>query len=193
MAKNDNPKNPEKVSPDDVRAYLRTRIAQFDAKKNLAGMHAKTREDFVDGTGFNKTALGFMERLNRMTPEVRADILRSIDLIRTAMGGVWGQQPDMFDGDETEAPPATQPEDPSEPMKRARTSAKRAKAAEKAKEREDATALQEPPVERAPDIGADIGTTTEAPKDGVTYIERLKAQRAKPVQADDDFLGSPAA
>lgn len=111
------PKNPEAVAPEDVQGYLHTRRAQFAKKKNLADKHGETKVEFVESTGFNKTALGFCERLDRFSPEVRADVLRSLDLIRTAMFGVWGQQEEMDFGGDTR--------DPAERASQARAGARR--------------------------------------------------------------------
>jgi hypothetical protein len=104
-----------KMAPDDLRAYMRKRVDQFEKKKGITDEMGGTRSDFCDATGVNKTALGFMERLNRMTPEVRGDVLRSIDVIREAMGPVWDQQMAM-DLDERA---------PEERLEQARTSARR--------------------------------------------------------------------
>lgn len=80
------------VSPDEIREYLRTRRKQFARKKNLTEELGQTRSDFVDGSGLNKTAVGISERLDRFSPEVRADVLRSLDIIREGMSGVWAQE-----------------------------------------------------------------------------------------------------
>lgn len=127
MAKDTEVKSPDAVSPDDVRAYLRTKRGQFDAKKKLGEVHGQTRVEFVEETGFNKTALGFCERIDRLSPEVRQDVLRSVDLIRGAMGAVWGQEEtgDMFpDNEEEQEEP-----DPAQNIARLRTSSRRAAAA----------------------------------------------------------------
>jgi hypothetical protein len=79
-----------KMAPDDLRAYMRKRVEQFEKKKGITDEMGGTRSDFCDATGVNKTALGFMERLNRMTPEVRGDVLRSIDVIREGDGAGLG-------------------------------------------------------------------------------------------------------
>jgi hypothetical protein len=105
-----------KMAPDDLRAYMRKRVEQFEKKKGITDEMGGTRSDFCDATGVNKTALGFMERLNRMTPEVRGDVLRSIDVIREGMGPVWDQQMAMDLDDDRE---------PEERLEQARTSARR--------------------------------------------------------------------
>lgn len=123
MSAND-PKDIATVSPDDVRSYHNTRRGQFAAKKNLAEVHGHTKTEFVEATGLNKTAVAFAERIDRLSPEVRADVLRSLDKIRDSMDGVWAQQEtaEMF--------PEASPEEQKEANKRRRIEAKRAKAHE---------------------------------------------------------------
>lgn len=123
MSAND-PKDPTAVSADDVREFLRTRRNQFNAKKNLAEVHGQTKVEFVESTGFNKSALAFAERLDRLSPEVRSDVLRSLDLIRASMDGIWAQE------STAELFPEASPEEQKEANKRKRDEAKRAKAHE---------------------------------------------------------------
>lgn len=131
------PKDIASVNPDDVRAYLRTRRGQFDAKKKMAETHGRTKVEFQEHTGLNKTAIGFAERLDRFSPEVRQDVLRSLDKIREAQGPVWGQAEtvDMFD--ESAAKERT-PEEQVANFQNARASARRQRAQDNANTPPDA-------------------------------------------------------
>ena len=92
MGKNDEPRDIAALDPADTRQYLHTRRGQHDAKKRLGETHGRTKTEFVEQTGINKTALGIVERLDRLSPEVRSDVFRSLDKLRGDMAGVWGQE-----------------------------------------------------------------------------------------------------
>jgi len=77
---------------DEIRDFYRTRRSQVDRKKNLTDEMGQTLSDFVERTELNKTATGIMQRLDKLSPEKREDVLRSIDTIREAMEGVWSQE-----------------------------------------------------------------------------------------------------
>lgn len=179
-------KDPAKVSPDDVRAYLRTRASQKAGKKLIAETHGRTKVEFQEETGFNKTAIAIAEKLDGFSPEVRQDVLRSLDILREGMAGVWGQQPDMFD-----APKEPTVEEQAQNLKAARTSARRAKAttspapAEKPAPKKDGSGGAEAPVEREMEEAA---TDWEIPDDEPDPDEATEAE--PPFGADDDFLAA---
>lgn len=114
------------AEPDTTREYFRIRRGQSERKKSLTEEMGQTRSDFVDSTGLNKTAVGFCERMDKLSAEVRADVFRSLDLIREQMGPVWSQEEtrDMFDA----KTPGEKFEAGAEAGKRARTTARRNKA-----------------------------------------------------------------
>lgn len=115
------------AEPDATREYFRIRRGQQERKKSVTDEMGATRTDFVESTNLNKTAVGFCERLDRLSPEVRGDVLRSLDMIREQMGPVWSQHetPDMFDAPTT---PEQKFEAGAQEAKRARTTARRNKA-----------------------------------------------------------------
>lgn len=64
-------------------------------------------KDFLELTGWNKTALSWVRKLDKLDDEKRSDIIRSFDDLRSIMDNAWGGQstPDMFeDGDKKAAP-----------------------------------------------------------------------------------------
>lgn len=76
----------------EIREFYRTCRNQVDRKKNLTDEMGHTLSEFVEKSELNKTAVGMCARLDRLSPEKRADVLRSIDAIREAMAGVWSQE-----------------------------------------------------------------------------------------------------
>lgn len=75
-----------------TREFYATKRRQDARKKNLTNEIGATLAAFVDKTELNKTAVGIIGRLDKLSPDKRADVLRSLDTIREAMSGVWGQE-----------------------------------------------------------------------------------------------------
>lgn len=63
-------------------------------------------KDFLELTGWHKTALAWMRKLDKLDDEKRADILRSFDDLRNEMQPVWdgASTPDMFGHNSKEEP-----------------------------------------------------------------------------------------
>ena len=82
----------------DVVGYMLRRREQFGRRKVLTDELGQTKADFVEASELNKTAVSFAERLDRLSPEVRADVIRSLDVISAEMRPVWDKEttPDMF-------------------------------------------------------------------------------------------------
>jgi hypothetical protein len=76
----------------EVREFYTTRRKQVTRKKAVTEEMGQTLSSFVDKTELNKTAVGIAARLDGLTAEKRADVLRSLDSIREAMSGVWSQE-----------------------------------------------------------------------------------------------------
>lgn len=75
-----------------VREFLREREGYRDAvgaKKEAAAKHKAT---FIDGSRINKTAMSWAERLDTLSAEVRADVIRSLKLVMEEMAAVWAQE-----------------------------------------------------------------------------------------------------
>lgn len=108
------------INPDDVRNFYRERMADRERKDAIAATMGEKKTAFADATKLNKTAIGFAERLDRLSPEVRGDVLRSLDVIRDSMAPVWNQQEEMEFGEATA-------DEQAENLKRKRTSARREK------------------------------------------------------------------
>lgn len=64
-----------------------------------AGERREDMKSFLELTGWNKTALSMIARLNKLDEDKRQDVLRSFDEMRSEMQPVWdaGDTPDMFD------------------------------------------------------------------------------------------------
>lgn len=64
-----------------------------------AGVRREDMKSFLELTGWNKTALSMIARLDNLDEDKRQDVLRSFDEMRSEMQPVWdaGDTPDMFD------------------------------------------------------------------------------------------------
>lgn len=92
---------------------LRRKIAQWkgeDASRasELGEQRAEIRE-FLDLTGWNKSALAFVRKLDKLDEDKRDDILRSLDDLLNEMRPVWdgNSTPDMLGHN---SKPETQPD-----------------------------------------------------------------------------------
>lgn len=68
------------------------------ARAEDVGEQRADMKDFLELTGWNKTALAWTRKLDKLDEDKRADILRSFDDLRNEMQPVWDgvSTPDMF-------------------------------------------------------------------------------------------------
>lgn len=76
----------------ETREFFTVRRRQNERKKSLTEEMGTALASFVDKTELNKTAVGIGLRLDRLSADKRADVLRSLDAIREHMSGVWAQE-----------------------------------------------------------------------------------------------------
>lgn len=95
---------------------LLKKIAQWkgeDASRaSEVGEQRAEIKDFLELTGWNKTALAWMRKLDKLDEDKRDDILRSFDDLRGTLDKHWNGQstPDMFATAEAAAEEAEAPE-----------------------------------------------------------------------------------
>lgn len=72
-------------------------------------------KDFLELTGWSKTALAFIRKLDKMDEGKREDILRSFDDLRNEMQPVWdgASTPDMFGHNSKDEVEFADPEEPA--------------------------------------------------------------------------------
>mgnify|MGYP006272097717 FL=1 len=90
---------------------LRSNKEAIDEIAEIRSGIGNETKDFLEATGFNKVALGFVARLHRQTPETRADILATLDKLLPLARREWMKNttPDMLD------PERNDPERPTDP------------------------------------------------------------------------------
>lgn len=84
-------KDIEAVDPGDTRAFLLELTKLAEKKSDVGEEMGSLKSDFVDETGYNKTALSFAARLHKLSADKRGDVFRSLDKIRDDMAAVWAQ------------------------------------------------------------------------------------------------------
>lgn len=94
MATKETP-NVAEADPAEMRAFMVERAKKDERKKAVGNEIGEQVSAFVEKTGVNKTALSFAVRLGKLSPEKRADVLRSLDMIRDHMAPVWSQTEEM--------------------------------------------------------------------------------------------------
>ena len=82
-----------------------------------AGERREDMKSFLELTGWNRTALSMIARLNKLDEDKRQDVLRSFDEMRSEMQPVWdaGNTPDMFDDLADYSEPGNQRDDADDP------------------------------------------------------------------------------
>lgn len=97
MAKENETVDVEGVDPARVRAVIRELNARKVDADDIAKEVNEDQKEFCESTGVNKRALTWLRSLDKMKPENRTDVVRSLERGLDIMAPVWGQQEDMFD------------------------------------------------------------------------------------------------
>lgn len=91
----------------------------LDRNASTIGEIAELRQEigeatkcYLDATGHNTVAIGIIARLNRQTPEKRADVLATLDKLLPLARRRWmrNSTPDMFDPDRADPDRPTDPD-----------------------------------------------------------------------------------
>ena len=77
---------------------IRDLNARDNDAKEIKDEVASDKKEFCESTGVNKKALGWGQQLDKMKPENRMDVIRSLRRILDVMEGEWfGEHGDMLD------------------------------------------------------------------------------------------------
>ncbi len=86
------------VNKDQVQMFLKTRTNLRDRTKDATGTLGGETNTFIERHGLNKTGLATFNRFNEMSPEKRADALRTFDGLRAYFEDEWNNQEELFEG-----------------------------------------------------------------------------------------------
>jgi hypothetical protein len=80
------------LNKDQLDKFLQTRKRHRDKNKEHTGTLGGETNSFCENHGLNKSGLNMFNQLNEMSPEKRADTLRTLDGLRDMTEVEWGKQ-----------------------------------------------------------------------------------------------------
>lgn len=87
----------EGVDPGRVRSVIRELNGRKAEADEISKEVTEDQKEFCESTGVNKKALGWLRSLDKMKPDNRSDVVRSLERGLDIMSPIWGQEPDMLD------------------------------------------------------------------------------------------------